>query len=80
VALFRKLFLGEPPMLDLTDLTAEVDRLESVDASAELLLKQLFDAVEANINDPAALQALVDRARAASDSLVAAISANTPAA
>jgi hypothetical protein len=65
--------------MDLTKLEAEVTRLETVDASAELLLNQLFTEVEANKTDPVALQALVDRGRAATDGLVAAISANTPA-
>lgn len=67
-------------MIDLTALTAEVTRTETVDASASTLMKTLFDAVEASKNDPVALQALVDRGRAANDALVAAITANTPAA
>jgi hypothetical protein len=64
------------PPLDLTALTAQVDRMESVDASASIALKAFFDAAEASKNDPAAIQALVDRGRAATDGLATAI-ANT---
>lgn len=64
--------------MDLTALTAEVEREETIDGSAGILLKQLFDEVEANKTNPAALQALVDRVRASNDKLVAAIAANTP--
>ena len=66
--------------LDLSALEAEVTRDESVDSSASTLLKSLFDEVEAHKNDPAAIQALVDRVRASNDSLSAAVAANTPAA
>jgi hypothetical protein len=66
--------------MDLTGLTAQIERAESVDAGAAVLLKSLFGEVEANKTDPTALQALVDRGRAATDGLVAAITANTPAA
>lgn len=66
--------------LDLTQLESEVSRNESVDASASTLLKTLFDAVEAAKNDPAAIQAIVDKVRASNDSLAAAVAANTPAA
>ena len=67
-------------MLDLTALTAEVAKNEEVDASASLLLKKLFDEVEAAKTDPAAIQAIVDRVRASNDALAAAVAANTPAA
>ena len=67
-------------MLDLTALEAELTRNESVDASAKALLEQLFAEFEAHKNDPAAIQALVDRGRAANDALAAAVAANTPAA
>jgi hypothetical protein len=66
--------------LDLTALTAEVSRNDSVDGSAAALLTTLFNAVEAAKDDPAAIQAIVDRVRAANDSLAAAVAANTPAA
>lgn len=66
--------------LDLSQLTAEVERNESIDGSASALLKRLFDEVEANKTDPAALQALVDRVRSSNDSLTQAIAANTPGA
>lgn len=67
-------------MLDLSALEAEVTRNETVDGSAKALLAQLFAEVEANKNDPVAIQAIVDRVRAANDSLAAAVSANTPGA
>ena len=67
-------------MLDLTALEAEVARNESVDASASLLLTTLFNEVEAHKNDPAAIQAIVDRVRTSNDSLSASVSASTPAA
>lgn len=68
------------PPLDLSALEAEVTRNESVDSSASVLLKSLFDMVEAAKNDPAAIQAIVDRVRASNDALTAAVAANTPAA
>lgn len=67
-------------MLDFKALEEELSRNEEVDASAKALLEKLFAEVEASKNDPAALQALVDRGRAANDSLAAAVVANTPAA
>lgn len=66
--------------LDLSALEAEVSRNESVDGSASTLLTQLFNEVEAHKDDPAAIQAIVDRVRASNDALAAAVSANTPAA
>ena len=66
--------------LDFTALEAELTRNDTVDASAKLLMETLFAEVEANKGDPAALQALVDRGRAANDTLAAAVVANTPAA
>ena len=66
--------------LDLTALTAEVARLETVEASAVTLVHTLMDEVAAAKDDPAALQALVDRIKASDDVLAAAVSANTVAA
>ena len=54
-------------------------RVETVDGSAKVLITALLAEVEANKGNPAALQALVDRTRAATDDLVAAIPVNTPA-
>lgn len=67
-------------MLDLSALEAEVTRNETVDGSAKALLERLFAEFESHKNDPAAIQALVDRLRGSSDTLVTAITANTPAA
>lgn len=66
--------------LDLTVLTEEVARLETVEASAVTLIHTLLDEVAANKDDPAALQALVDRIKASDDVLAAAVAENTPAA
>lgn len=65
--------------LDLTKLEAEISRNTSVDGSAKLLLKRLFDEVEVNKGNPAAIQALVDRVRADNDELAAAVVSHTPA-
>jgi uncharacterized coiled-coil protein SlyX len=66
--------------LDFTQLEAQVSRDETVNGSAAALIVQLAAEVEANKNDPAALQAFVDRLRASQDTLAAAVSANTPGA
>jgi uncharacterized coiled-coil protein SlyX len=65
--------------LDLTTLTDEVTRLETVQAGAVTLLHTLADEVAALKNDPVALQALVDRIKASDDLLSEALVANTPA-
>lgn len=65
--------------LDFSQLEAEVARDETVDGSASTLIAKLAAEVEANKNNPAALQALVDRLRASNDALSAAVAANTPA-
>jgi hypothetical protein len=67
-------------MLNLTELEAEIAGTESVVASADALMDRLFAEFEANKNDPAAVQALVDRARAAKQALAASVAENTPAA
>ena len=63
----------------IENLRAEVERNQAVDGSAITLLNALAAKVEENINDPAALQALVDQVRASNDALAAAVVANTPA-
>lgn len=65
--------------LDFTALEAEVARNETVDGSASALLAALFAEVEAAKDDPAQIQAIVDRVRASNDALAAAVAANTPA-
>lgn len=67
-------------MLDLTALEAAVSENETVDGSAIILLKTLFDEVESNKGNPAAIQAIVDRVRSANTVLAAAVSAHTPGA
>jgi len=67
-------------MADLTALTAEVARNTEVDSSAIALLNGLAAQIEALKTDPVALQALADTMRGSSDSLAAAVVANTPAA
>jgi hypothetical protein len=63
----------------IDNLRTEVERNTSVDGSAIALLQSLAAQVEANKTDPAALQALVDQIRGSSDTLAAAVTANTPA-
>lgn len=65
--------------LDLTALTEEVARLETVEESATALIRALVEEVAANKQDPAALQALVDRIKASGDDLANAVVENTPA-
>lgn len=65
--------------LDLTALTEEVARLETVEASAVEMLHKLADEVASLKDDPVALQALVDRIKASSDDLANAVVVNTPA-
>lgn len=65
--------------LDLTALKEQITRNRTVAGSAKALLEHLFAEFEANKNNPAAIQALVDEFRADIDAEVAAITANTPA-
>ncbi len=64
--------------LDFTALQAEITRDADVNSSAATLLADLAAKVEATKGDPAAVQALADALRANSDSLAAAVAANTP--
>jgi hypothetical protein len=66
--------------LDLSALATEVGRNTDVDTSAAALLSQLATTIESLKTDPVALQALADQLRASNDTLVAAVTANTPAA
>jgi hypothetical protein len=67
-------------MLDFTALAASTTDEETVVDSATALLDSLFAEVEALKGDPVALQAFVDRGRAASAKLAASVAANTAAA
>lgn len=67
-------------MIDLTALTAEVERNSTVDGSATALIEGLVAQIEASKNDPAAIQAIVDTFRVQNDKLAAAVAANTPGA
>lgn len=66
--------------MDLKALTDAVARNKTVADSAIALIQGLAAQIEANKNDPAALQALADSLNAEDDSLAAAVTANTPAA
>lgn len=66
--------------LDFTTLEAEVERDNTVNGSAKTLIEQLAAEFEANKDNPAKIQAIVDKLRANNDSLAAAVEANTPAA
>ncbi len=66
--------------VNLRELTGVVTALETVVASAKALIEGFAAEVEAHKDDPIAIQAVVDRIRATSDDLSAAVVANTPAA
>jgi len=57
-------------------ITAEDDAVDS----AIILINTLVAQVQANINNPTALQALLDTAKAKTQALAQAVAANTPAA
>lgn len=65
--------------LDLTALTAEVERDNEVNSSAALLIAGLATELEATKGDPAKVDELVARLRSNSDALASAVAANTPA-
>lgn len=60
-------------------LQTEVERNTEVDQSAIVLLQGLAAKIEELKTDPVKLQALADSLRSSSDSLAAAVVANTPA-
>ncbi len=74
---FREGVLKAP--LDLSALTAEVTAQETVEGGASTLITQLLAEVQANINDPVALAALVQRGAAANAALASAIATVPPA-
>ena len=55
--------------LDLTALSHEVDRVEQLNASVEILLQTLIDELKVAAGDPVAVQALADRLKVATDKL-----------
>lgn len=63
----------------LADLKAQVERSNTVAQSAVTLIQGLAAQIASLKDDPAALQLLSDQLKAQSDSLAAAVSANTPA-
>ncbi|MEY2873488.1 MAG: hypothetical protein RLZZ373_859 [Pseudomonadota bacterium] len=65
--------------VNMAALTAVVERIETVNGSAIALINGFADQAEQFKDDPVAIQALVDRARASADGLAAAVTANTPA-
>lgn len=64
-------------MADLTQLTADVAQLESVDESAITLIAGLAQQIKDAGTDPVALKALTDRMEAESTKLAGAVTANT---
>lgn len=76
----RLLHLEREELMDLTALQTAVANETTVGQSAITLLAQLTALVQANIGDPVALQTIVDQVNADSQSLSAAVTANTPAA
>lgn len=67
-------------MTPLDTLTAQVATTTSVEASAATLISGLATQLAAVANDPAAVTALANQLKTATDALAAAITANTPAA
>lgn len=63
---------------ELQGIIDEVQNNTDVANSAKTLLQQLFDFVQAHINDPAALQGALDQLRANDQQLADAVVANTP--
>lgn len=61
------------------DLQAAVEEDRTVDESAATLLDKLLAMFEANKDDPAAIQAQIDKIRANSAALAASVAKNTPA-
>lgn len=61
--------------LDISQLEAEVERQTTVAAGILVLI----DEIEANKGDPAAIQRVVDKVRANTDSLATKLVTNTPA-
>lgn len=66
--------------LDLSSLQSEVAENRSVVDSAIALLSTLADEIRAAAADPAAVQSLADELSAQTDTLAAAVAANTPGA
>jgi hypothetical protein len=66
--------------LDLTAITAAVQRNSDAEASAIALIQDIAARLEAAKGDPVAIQALADALNAKADELGAAVVANTPAA
>lgn len=66
--------------VDLTRLTAAVEKDKTVEQSAITLLGQLSALLRANADDPTAINALADQLDAQSSALSDAVVANTPAA
>lgn len=65
--------------LDLTALTQQVAATATVEASAVTLINAIIAELMANANDPAAVTALANQLKAATDPLATAIAvANTP--
>lgn len=76
-----KLIKGEQTvMTDLSMLTADVEKLTTVDEAAAALITGLAQQIKDAGTDPVALKALTDKMEAETDALAAAVTANTPAA
>jgi hypothetical protein len=80
ISITRSRTVSTPSMEAVIEqLRTEVERNSSVDASAITLLQTLADKIEQIKANPTELQALVESLRAQSDTLAAAVVANTPA-
>lgn len=67
-------------MADLTEITANVAKIDTAEASAVQLLGDLKTRLDAAGTDPVALKALSDDLGSHADQLAAAVVANTPSA
>jgi hypothetical protein len=76
---FQALYLEIKQMtVAMEVLRQEVERSNTVAASAVALIQGLADRIEASKGDPIALQAIADDLRGGTDELAAAVEANTP--
>jgi hypothetical protein len=72
--------MATPIQTVLDQAVAQISAMDDVEDSAVALINTLVAQVQANINDPTALQAILDVAKTKTDALAAAVAAGTPAA
>jgi hypothetical protein len=70
---------GERIMADLSGIDQGIEELTQVTQGAAMLLDNLSNQLEGAVDDPEAVQAIVDKIRSTKDELVAAVVRNTRA-